>query len=88
MRFKNVFSGRFAQQHKLEEDIQSSGGFGSFNSKRSVAPQQVTFFTSHANHAALTSLAQGNAEEQQQQFHQKREVYEKPLYYQEYHNKK
>jgi len=81
-------AGRFAQQHRLEEDLQATGGFGTINSKRSVAPQQVTFFTSHANHAALTSLAQGNAQEQQQQFHTKREVYEKPLYYNEYHNRR
>jgi len=77
-------AGRFAQQQKLEDEFQSQGlGFGTLNSKRSVAAQPVTFFTSHANHAALTALAQNNAH-QEQQFHTKREVYEKPLYYNEH----
>merc|ERR1712051_446014 len=71
-------AGRFAQQQKLEDEFQSQGlGFGTLISKRSVAAQPVTFFTSHANHAALTALAQNNAH-QEQQFHTKREVYEKP----------
>merc|ERR1712154_586196 len=83
-------AGRFAQQHRLEEELQAEGSsFGAFNSKRSTQPQQVTFFTTHANHAALTALAQDNANEQQQ-FHQKRntESYHKPLYYNEYHNRR
>merc|ERR1711894_23256 len=84
-------AGRFAQQKKLEEEIQSEGfGFGQLNSKRSVPAQQVTFFTTHANHAALTALAQENS--QDQQFHTKRntEAYHKPLYYNEHpqHNRK
>jgi len=82
-------AGRFAQQHRLEEDILNEGSsFGAFNSKRSTKPQQVTFFTTHANHAALTALAQDNANDQQ--FHQKRntESYHKPLYYNEYHNRR
>jgi hypothetical protein len=81
-------AGQFAQQQKLNEELNSGSGFGTFNSKRSApeAPQQVTFFTTHANHAALTSLAQDNASDQQ--FHTKREVYQKPLYYNEYHNRR
>ena len=82
-------SGRFAQQHRLEEELQQEGSsFGAFNSKRSTQPQQVTFFTSNSNHAALTALAQDNANDQQ--FHQKRntESYHKPLYYNEYHNRR
>lgn len=79
-------AGRFAQQQKLEEEQSSFGsGFEFRNTKRQVAAQPVTFFTTQENHAALTSLAHHASE---QQFHQKREVYQQPLYYNEYHNRR
>ena len=80
-------SGRFAQQQKLEEILHSeSAGLDFRNTKRQVPAQPVTFFTSTANHAALSASAQDNS--QPQQFHQKREVYQQPLYYNEYHNRR
>ena len=88
LKYVNIFSlltGRFAHQQRLEDELQSeAAGFEFRNAKRQVA-QNPTFFTSHDNHAALTALAHDTRE---QNFHQKREVYEKPLYYNEYHNRK
>merc|ERR1712117_1014585 len=80
-----VQAGKFAWSQKYSQELEEQGAAFGVRSEKRQAPAYIpTFFTSQANHAALTQAAQ----QQPSYVRTQREAFQKPLYYESYHKRK
>ena len=77
-------SGKYAWSLKYKQELEEEGtAFGVRSEKRQAPAYIPTFFTSQQNHDALTAAAHQPSAARPQ-----REAFQKPLYYETYHNRK